>query len=105
MAQVDPGCDLAAYDASGARRAVRVVGGEDTANQTRVYRVDAAALSPKKRAAKPTPELERETHDILGRTVDDLKDHTFQIVRIDPAVADDGSVMHYDVTVHPQVTE
>src|ERR1700687_626513 len=38
-------------------------------NQTRTYRLDANALPFEKRTAHPTPELERETHDILGRTV------------------------------------
>jgi hypothetical protein len=75
---------------------------EDSGGQTRTYRIDAAVLSPQKRSSKPTPELERETHDILGRTVDDLKDHTFQIVGIDPVLSSEGSVTYYDVTVHPQ---
>jgi hypothetical protein len=75
---------------------------EDPDSQTRVYRLDASVLSPQKRASRSTPELERETHDILGRTVDELKGQTFQIVRIDPAVSSDGSVEHYDVTVHPR---
>ncbi|HTA51783.1 MAG TPA: hypothetical protein VK757_03290 [Candidatus Acidoferrum sp.] len=73
---------------------------EDSASQTRVYRLGASALSPEKRTAHPTPELERETHDILGRTVDDLKNRTFTVLRIDPVVDANGVVMHYDVTVH-----
>ncbi len=72
---------------------------EDSDARTRTFRVDAAALSREKRTAKPTPELERETHAILSRTVDDLRDSTFQVVRIDPALARDGSVSYYDVTV------
>ncbi|MBZ5696208.1 MAG: hypothetical protein LAN36_12710 [Acidobacteriia bacterium] len=72
---------------------------EDSDGQTRTYRVAAAALSPEKRAARPTPELERETHAILGRTVDDLKGRTFQVLRIDPVLAGDGSVAYYDVMV------
>lgn len=71
----------------------------DSENQVRVYRVDAKAFSPEKRSAKSTPELERETHDILGRAVGELKDQTFQVVRIDPVRAADGSVLYYDVTV------
>ena len=67
----------------GASSSVQFVS-EDSASQTRVYRLDAAALSPPKRATRPTPELERETHDILGRTVDDLKNRTFTVLRIDP---------------------
>jgi hypothetical protein len=74
---------------------------EDPESQTRTYRLDAHALPAEKRAAHPTPELERETHDILGRTVDDLKGHTFQVQRIDPVRSGDGPVLYYDVTVHP----
>jgi hypothetical protein len=73
---------------------------DDTGNRTRMYRLDAAALAPEKRAAKSTPELERETHDILGRTVGNLKDQTFQVLRIDPVISGDGSVLYYEVIVH-----
>jgi hypothetical protein len=73
---------------------------EDSASQTRTYRLDASALSPEKRTPHPTPELERETHDILGRTVEDLKARTFTVLRIDPAVDANGVVQHYDVTIH-----
>jgi len=75
---------------------------EDSAGRTHTYRIDASLLAREKRTAKPTPELERETHDILGRTVDELKGRTFQVLRIDPVRADDGSVTYYDVTVKPQ---
>jgi hypothetical protein len=64
------------------------------------YRVDAQLLAPEKRAAKSTPELERETHDILGRTVPQLNGRSFQVVRIVPLLSDAGSVLYYDVTVH-----
>ena len=73
----------------------------DSGDQTRTYRIDATMLAPEKRAAKPTPELERETHEILGRTVDELKDQTFQVRQIDPVLASDGGVLYYDVVVHP----
>jgi hypothetical protein len=69
-------------------------------NHTRTYRLDAKVLQPEKRAKVPTPELERETHDILSRAVEDLKERTFQVTRIDPLRAPDGSVVYYDVTVH-----
>jgi len=52
-----------------------------------------------KRSTHPTPELERETHDILGRTVDDLKGHTFQVMRIDPVANPNGAIAYYDVSV------
>ncbi|HTC42209.1 MAG TPA: hypothetical protein VK703_11580 [Candidatus Acidoferrales bacterium] len=74
---------------------------EDAASNTHTYRLDATALPVEKRAARATPELERETHDILARTVDDLKDQTFQVVHIEPVPAQDGSILYYDVTVHP----
>jgi hypothetical protein len=83
-----------------ASAAVQMVS-EDTDSDTRTYRLDAGALPPEKRATKSTPELERETHDVLGRTAEDLKGRTFQVVRIDPALSGNGSVLYYDVTVHP----
>jgi hypothetical protein len=78
---------------------VRLVS-QDSDGQTRVYRLDALMLRPEKRTAKSTPELERETHDILGRKVQELRDQTFQLVRIDPVRGADGSVLYYDVTLH-----
>jgi hypothetical protein len=74
---------------------------EDAGSQVRTYRLDAKALPPEKRTTHPTPELERETHAILGRTVDDLKGRTFQVQRIDAVKSDDGTILYYDVTVHP----
>jgi hypothetical protein len=74
---------------------------DDSLNQTKTYRIDSTVFAIEKRTARPSPELERETHDLLGRTVGDLKDHTFQIVRIDPVRSDTGTVQYYDVTVHP----
>ena len=74
---------------------------DDAASQTRVYRVASKVLPVEKRTAKATPELERETHNILSRNVEELKDHTFQVRRIDPVQGQDGSVLYYDVTVHP----
>jgi len=86
-------------EVAGASSSVQFVS-EDAPSQTRIYRLDAAALSPQKRTARPTPELEREMHDILGRTVDDLNDRAFTVVRIDPVLDDRGAVLHYDVTIH-----
>lgn len=86
-------------EGAGSSSGVQLVGRNPGAG-TRTYRLPALALSRAKRTKKPTPELERETHDILSRTVDDLRDSTFQIVRIDPGLASDRSVSYYDVTVH-----
>jgi hypothetical protein len=74
---------------------------QDPATETATYRLDASVLPAQKRTAKATPELERETHDILGRAVENLKGQTFQVRRIDPIRAEDGSVTFYDVTIHP----
>src|ERR1700693_2218850 len=52
---------------------------QDFASQTHTYRLDASLLAPDKRASRATPELERETHDILTRNVDDLRDESFQV--------------------------
>jgi hypothetical protein len=65
----------------------------------RTYRIDAKLLAREKRSSRATPELERETHDILSRNVEDLKGHTFQVVQIDPVQADDGAVECYEVSV------
>jgi hypothetical protein len=80
--------------------AVQIIS-EDSANLTSTYRLEADILPVEKRSTTATPELERETHDILGRTVEELKGHTFQVRRIDPIFAEDGTVLYYEVTVHP----
>jgi hypothetical protein len=72
---------------------------EDIAAHTRIYRLDAKVLPAEKRRAKSGPELERETHDILSRKIDDLQDRTFQVVQIDPVSDGDGSVLYYDITL------
>lgn len=77
---------------------VQLLSEDDTAHW-RTYRIDANLLAPEKRKSQPSPELERETHDILGKTVEDLKGHTFQIKHIDPVHSDDGVVIYYDVSV------
>jgi hypothetical protein len=73
---------------------------QDTSGKTRTYRVDAKLLPPQKRTAKISPELERETHDLLSGSVDDLKGRTFQILHIQPVQDDTGLVQSYDVIVH-----
>ncbi len=77
---------------------IQLVAQDDTAH-TRTYRISANVLPPNKRAQKPTPELEEETHEILGRTIEELKGRTFQVRQIDPVRGEDGSVQYYDVAV------
>jgi len=72
---------------------------QDPDGKTRTYHLDAGMLSPQKRARKPTPELERETHDIIERKVPEFKDQRFRVVQIDPTLSGDGSVLYYNVTI------
>jgi hypothetical protein len=72
---------------------------EDAGAKTATYRIDATVLAPDKRANHSTPELERELHRILGSSIGELKDQTFEVTRIDPQTAADGSVAAYDVSV------
>jgi len=72
---------------------------QDSDGRVRVYRIDAQILPPEKRATKSTPELERETHDILGRKVQELQDQTFQLLQIDPVRDTNGAILYYDVTL------
>ncbi len=77
---------------------VQMIAG-DAASHTWTYRVDAQLLAPSKRAPKSTPELEKQTHEILGQTVEELKGQRFQITNIAPVPGDDGAVLYYDVAV------
>jgi hypothetical protein len=72
---------------------------QNDATGTRTYRLSASALPPNKRAQKPTPELEEETHQLLGRSVEELKGRTFQVLQINPVRGGDGSVQYYDVGI------
>jgi hypothetical protein len=71
----------------------------DTSVNTATYRVDATVLAADKRANHPTPELERELHRIIGSSISELKDQPFEVTRIDPQMAANGSVTAYDVSV------
>ena len=68
---------------------------EDPSTPTRTYRVDAQLLSIPKR----TPELEKETHDVLRKNVDELRSRSFKIERIDPVRDEDGTIRYYDIVV------
>jgi hypothetical protein len=72
---------------------------ENGAAKTATYRVDATVLAVDKRSSRSTPELEAEMHRILGSTVQELKDQTFEVVRIEPQSAPDGSIAAYAVSV------
>jgi len=82
------------------QRAVTVqVVSQNAGTHTTTYRLDANALTPNHRPVNMTPEFQRRAHDVLSRSVNGLKQGSFQVVRVDPEFANDGSVAFYDVTV------
>jgi hypothetical protein len=72
----------------------------DAGNRTTTYRVDAGALGTNREAPATKPAvIQRRAHDVLGGSVSELKGTPFQVVRVDPKLATDGTVAYYDVTV------
>jgi len=68
----------------------------DTANPHVLHcRVNAALLTPQ----QVSPQLQEKAHDVLLRNAQDLKDHPFQIVRMEPVLGEDGGVRYYEVSV------
>jgi hypothetical protein len=82
---------LRAPTAAGQIRLVDV----DTATSTELFRIDASLLAPHRRAR----EMEKETHELLSRSVSSLHGQMFQIVQIQPVRAADGTVTGYDVRI------
>lgn len=72
---------------------------EDAATRTETYRLDARLFRPQDSPGKPSPELERQTHEILSKSVGDLKGQIFQVRKISSVRGDDGSLQYYEVEV------
>jgi len=72
---------------------------QNAGSRMATYRLDASALAKDRHAVNITPEIQQRAHDVLSRSVNDLKGNSFQVVRVDPKLAGDGSVAYYDVTV------
>jgi hypothetical protein len=72
---------------------------QDFGSRTSTYRLDPNALAKARRAGSVTPEMQRRAHDMLSNSVSSLKGSSFQVVRVDPKLANDGSVAYYEVTV------
>jgi hypothetical protein len=71
----------------------------DVSDGTRTYRVSAKLLAT---AAKvPEPELEHQLHEAVRQNVETLQKSRFEILRIEPIRADDGSIAYYDVSIKP----
>ena len=58
-------------------------------------RVNAALLAP----PQASPQLQEKTHEVLLRNAQLLKDRSFQVVRIEPVLGEDGWVLYYEVSV------
>lgn len=71
----------------------------DPSGGTRTYRVSAKLLLSS--AKVPESELEHELHEAVRRNVETLQKSRFEIVRIEPIRADDGSIAYYDVSIKP----
>jgi hypothetical protein len=86
--------DRPGVTAGGASSQVQLLSA-DPGKGTRTYRIDAGLIAP----PRPDPQLERKTHEFLGKSVDELKGQRFQIVKIDAGRDADGTVLYYDVQV------
>ena len=61
-------------------------------------RVNAELLAP----PQASPQLEKRAHDVLlhnAQPLKDRKDRSFQIVRMEPVLGQDGGVLYYEVSV------
>ncbi len=71
----------------------------DVPGDVKTFRVDARLLTSSIPA--PESELEHKLHEAVSKNVQDLRRKDFQIVRIEPIHADDGTVAYYDVSIKP----
>jgi hypothetical protein len=71
----------------------------DVSDGTRTYRVSAKLLVTS--AKVPEPELEHQLHEAVRLNVETLQKSRFEILRIEPIRADDGSIAYYDVSIRP----
>ncbi len=70
---------------------------EPGAGKTLRCRVNASMLTP----SQPSPQLQQKAHEVLQRNAEPLKNRTFQIVRMEPVLGQDGGVLYYEVSVQP----
>jgi len=61
----------------------------------RTYRVDARILAP----PEQTPQLQKQLHNALQKTLPDLNSARFEISRIEAERDDQGTVIAYQVTI------
>ena len=77
---------------------VMLIAQDETAH-TETYRIDPKLFAASSSSQEKGPELERKTHEILSRSVDELKTHTFQIRNIEPIRGADNSILYYQALV------
>ncbi|HEV2289401.1 MAG TPA: hypothetical protein VGR81_10655 [Candidatus Acidoferrales bacterium] len=63
------------------------------------YRVDGSLLPHSDPVKAADPQFEERAHEILSQSVDELKNQSFQIRRIQTVRDNDGAVLFYDVDV------
>jgi hypothetical protein len=68
---------------------------QDPAARTATYRIDPRLFPASAALQKTNPELERETHQILSGSVAE----PFQIRSIEPVLAQNNSILYYQVEV------
>jgi len=71
----------------------------DPSGGTRTYRVSTRLLLSSTKV--PESELEHELNEAVRRNVGTLRKSRFEIVRIEPIRAADGSIAYYDVSIKP----
>ncbi len=68
---------------------------EDAEARTRTFRIEAHLLAP----SSLDQQLESRAHGLLEKNIEDLRDKKFSIIRAEPKLAPDGTVLYYDVVV------
>lgn len=73
---------------------------QDAGTRITTYRLEASALASDPRGGTAAPNLmQKRAHEVLSDSVRELKGSPFQVLRVDPKLANDGSVAYYEVTV------
>ena len=74
---------------------VALVAGDEKGNH-QTYRVDARVLAP----PGQTPALQNDLHNALRKSLPDLRNGRFSILKIEPVRDEDGTVIAYQVEIH-----
>lgn len=72
---------------------------QNASAHTETYRMDPSLFPSFPASGKATPEIVRETHEILSRSVSKLSAGTFQVRSIEPVRGQNNSILYYQVEV------